>query len=549
MFNKISISTIILAIIFCLALLLRFYKLPDFPVGFHIDEASLGYNAYSFLKTGKDEHGHILPISIDMFGDNRPAGYHYLTIIPVAIFGLNEFATRFSGALFGSVTIFALYYLVLTLFKDKKIALLSAFLLSVTPWHIELSRASAETIVALFFVITGFTYIFKGLFEAKIRNLLIGTLLLFISFFFYHTPRIFVPSFYLFLIALYFHKWKTSNIKYKTILISSFLSLSAIALLLVFVVSGGTGRLRQVSIFSFPETKLVLEEQYREDGTLKVPLIITRIVHNKLVNYSLTYISNYFDYFTGQFLFIKGGNPSWYKIPNMGLLYLIELPFLLFGLIYIFNNKKLEWKIPVFWLIFAPMTAAFTYDDIPNIQRAIVLFPMFEIIIAVGIINFVNFQKKFKYYYIFITSLLLLINFLYFSHQYFVQARSHLTLYRFNGFNTMVRTIMKSYNSYSKIIITKTLGGIYPHVLFYSNYDPKTYQTEGSPKDPDFGGFGNFVFTPQMCPSITGGLKYPTDGPVIYVDNGNCEIQKNKLKHEEIYREDGTRAFIIVYSK
>ena len=56
----------------------------SFPVGFHIDEASLGYNGYSMLKTGKDEHGNRFPLYIDMFGDNRPSGYHYLTIIPIA---------------------------------------------------------------------------------------------------------------------------------------------------------------------------------------------------------------------------------------------------------------------------------------------------------------------------------------------------------------------------------------------------------------------------------------------------------------------------------
>jgi len=41
------------AVIFVLILLfsafLRFYKLADIPRGFYIDEASLGYNAYSFL--------------------------------------------------------------------------------------------------------------------------------------------------------------------------------------------------------------------------------------------------------------------------------------------------------------------------------------------------------------------------------------------------------------------------------------------------------------------------------------------------------------------
>ena len=82
----------------------------SFPVGFHIDEASLGYNGYSMLKTGKDEHGNRFPLYIDMFGDNRPLvplSYDYSD----CFFGLNEFATRLPGAVFGTLTVVAFYFL------------------------------------------------------------------------------------------------------------------------------------------------------------------------------------------------------------------------------------------------------------------------------------------------------------------------------------------------------------------------------------------------------------------------------------------------------
>ena len=47
-----------LVIIGCIALaiMLRFWKLGTIPEGFHPDEAAYGYNAYSILKTGKDEY-------------------------------------------------------------------------------------------------------------------------------------------------------------------------------------------------------------------------------------------------------------------------------------------------------------------------------------------------------------------------------------------------------------------------------------------------------------------------------------------------------------
>jgi len=388
----------LLVLIFFLALFLRFYRLSEFPVGFHIDEASLGYNAYSLLLTGKDDNGQKLPLYIDMFGDYRPSGYHYLTIIPVAVFGLTVFATRFTGAFFGALTIFPIYFFAYLIFKDKRVGILAAFLLSVAPWHVELSRASDEAVVALFFILSGFPLIIKGITE-KVKYIYIGSVIVIISFFFYHTPRVFVPLLFLSFLAALSNFWlRNRSVKFRVGAITCFAMVSLIALLLVYVIKGGTGRFNQVSIFSFPETKLVMQEQVREDGSSGNSPLITRFFHNKPVNFGLTFISNYATYFDGNFLFIKGGLPIWYKIPNMGLIYVVELPFILVGLFYIFKEKNRIYKLPVIWLIIAPVVASLTVDDIPNVNRAIVMFPMLDVIAAFGFIYFFNhYSKKIKY--------------------------------------------------------------------------------------------------------------------------------------------------------
>src|SRR5438067_2332273 len=122
----------LLGIIFLLGLFLRFYKLTSFPVGFHLDEASKGYTAYSMIKTGKDDNNHFLPFYIDVFGDNSPPGYHYLDIPFVATFGLTEFAVRAPGSLFGAFSILACFFLAYALFENRKISLASAFLLAIS---------------------------------------------------------------------------------------------------------------------------------------------------------------------------------------------------------------------------------------------------------------------------------------------------------------------------------------------------------------------------------------------------------------------------------
>src|SRR3990172_10848793 len=103
--KKDLLTWIVLSVIVLFSLFLRVYNLNSIPLGFHIDEASLGYNGYSLLLTGKDENNNKNHLYIDMFGDNRPSGYHYLTELPIKFLGLNELATRLPGAIFGSFTI------------------------------------------------------------------------------------------------------------------------------------------------------------------------------------------------------------------------------------------------------------------------------------------------------------------------------------------------------------------------------------------------------------------------------------------------------------
>src|SRR3989339_1391649 len=93
---------ILLYLIIALSIFLRFWQLGQNPPSLTWDEAAWGYNAYSLGIDGRDEFGRFLPIDyLESFGDFKPPVYAYLDIIPVKIFGLNEFAVRFASAFFG----------------------------------------------------------------------------------------------------------------------------------------------------------------------------------------------------------------------------------------------------------------------------------------------------------------------------------------------------------------------------------------------------------------------------------------------------------------
>lgn len=126
-----------------------FWDLGRSPKGVLVDEASLGFNAYSVLKTGKDEWGEVFPLTLKSFGDYKPAGYIYFAIPFVSIFGLNPLSVRLPSAVGGLFAVVFLYLIIDSLTDDRLFAFFSSYILSTSPWFIYMSRMAWETNLAL----------------------------------------------------------------------------------------------------------------------------------------------------------------------------------------------------------------------------------------------------------------------------------------------------------------------------------------------------------------------------------------------------------------
>lgn len=540
---------LLLFLIFIFAIAVRFIHLSQYPAGFQSDEASVGYNAYSLLLTGKDDNGIKLPLYIDIFGDYRLAGIHYLAILPVKFLGLNEFSTRFFAAFLGALTVIPFYFLAYGIYQNKKIAILSSLVLALTPWSIVFSRATSDGVVAVFFIIFGFAFFTYAMRNNNNILYFISVIILSTSFFFYHTPRIFVPLLFFFITGyLFVSERKRHGDFLKVALV--FLSLTIISFSSIFFIKGGTNRFNQVNIFSSFEANFQLQREIQEDSIAGSNKFVSRFIHNKATNIMYMFTTNYLDYFSGNFLFLKGGLPLWYLIPRAGVLHVAEFPFLLYGIYCLIIRKKWMDKIPLVWMFVAPIVPAITIDDIPNVQRSMVMFPMLDFISVAGFIFFLEkIPKNRQSVVVAVIAIAFFLNVGYFLHQYFFNATVEKPWYRNNGFGEMMQNVKKSYASYDKIIITKYQGATYPLVLFYMQYDPQKYQMEGSPKAKDYGGFGKFLFAPQDCPSVQTSSKTPKVNNILYVDKGDCPMDKSlaQKKIKYVYREDGTKAFRVVY--
>src|SRR3989344_3727144 len=152
--NTKNLQKTILIGILVLAAVLRLYKLGQFPTHLTNDEAALGYNAYSILKTAKDEHGQFMPVIFKSFGDWKPGLYIYATVPFVATLGLNEFSTRAASAVAGIVAVLLGYLIGKNLFS-RRVALLSAVFLTISPWHLQFSRSAWEANFSLTLLLFG----------------------------------------------------------------------------------------------------------------------------------------------------------------------------------------------------------------------------------------------------------------------------------------------------------------------------------------------------------------------------------------------------------
>jgi len=95
-----------IVLILILAAALRLFALDKFPAGLNADEASIGYNAWSLIQTGKDEHSVSWPLVFRSFDDYKPPVYFYLVLPFVKMLGLNIWSVRLPSALLGIASVY-----------------------------------------------------------------------------------------------------------------------------------------------------------------------------------------------------------------------------------------------------------------------------------------------------------------------------------------------------------------------------------------------------------------------------------------------------------
>lgn len=343
-------------------------KFPSVPSGLNRDEAALGYNAFSLLKTGKDEWGKQWPVVFRSFGDYKLAGYIYATVPSVGLFGLNALAVRLPSLLAGIAMIPLAYIFTTSFIPMKRIGVFAAGIQAIAPWALHYSKVAFEANFALMLFVLGLTFVIREAPRCTAKSCL-GILLVFFSLITYNAPLIILP-----VIMLMMLLWKKRPVKSVV-----FLALGVvIAFLLVFP---ATQSKRAITIFSDEGVKTTLMNGRFLAGSN----MFQRIYYSRPVYYSLVVAKQYVSSFHPQFLVIRGGQNPWHQAPGTAHLSWTLYALAILGLLVGWKVFRREDNLLVYGIFFASPLASAITSDAPQATRMLLFFFMMTFFAAVGV--------------------------------------------------------------------------------------------------------------------------------------------------------------------
>ncbi len=517
-----------------LASLIRFYKLDAVPVSMFGDEMDVGYQAYSILKTGNDYYGNSMPLHFHSLAEWRTPLYLYSTVPTVAIFGISPLGVRLPAAFFGVLGVVSFYFLVKIIrenylkIESSNLENIASFMLAISPWHIQYSRAAFEVTELLFLLIAGLYFFLVGFNKSK--YLLLSTIFLALAPWVYSTAKLFVPALVIALVLLF---WKRLR-KLKPLSLSVSLVLYVlISLPLIFSIlfGGGAQRFNYINVFSDPtiEHEIGVAREVDKWGNS----IFSRAFHNKFEVWSEAIVNNFLKSYSTNFLFVDGDLNLRHSIEDMGMFYKIELVALIVGLVYFFS-AKFDKKIKIFllfWLIAGVIPAAITRDGGSHATRLILVLPPFLFLISYGV--WALSKKR-----ILLLSYLLALSVLFvqYQHQFWVHNPSYSERWWHYGWQGAIDVIKSVEDKYDKIVISTADE---PPWIFFAaayKYPPERWQ-QSFPLDNKvmLNGFGEISYIDKFYFGKPVGLELYDWGKVL--DDKTLYLASTKEVRVNLIRE------------
>lgn len=330
--------------------------LSSSPPGLYLDEASIGYNAWTIAHFGVDEHGNGWPLYFQAFGEYKNPVYIYTLVPFVRFLPLTATTVRLPAALFGLIAIAFVTLAAWRITRSRWIALLALALAAFTPWLTQESRLGFE-VVSMVAAIAGALWCLSGEQRSTPTRFAGAGLFLTLAIFAYSTGRVavllFTGAFIVAFARRRFRRWWLTPL---------------------FV---GAGYLL-LGVWALQHPGALTEEfTLRSIASDGAPLgtLIGR------------WAGNYISYFSPDFLFIHGDTNLRHNTGYAGMLPAIAAPLLLLGLVWCWEHRREALpKLVLLCLILGPAAAAAinNYGE-PHSLRAAGMLPFWLLLAVFGL--------------------------------------------------------------------------------------------------------------------------------------------------------------------
>lgn len=349
---------VLFGVVGCALIVRNFWGLSSSPPGLYVDEASIGYNAWTIAHHGVDEYGTHFPLYFTAFGEYKNPLYIYALAPLTALFSLTPYLERVPAALFGLVTCGALCMTVWTVTRSRGIAMFTLLFAATMPWLTLESRVGFE-VSAMVCCLALALLCMSRLRGKHVTWWSAGTgVALAAAIFGYSTARLEVA-----LLAGAFacaYAWPLRPVRRWL----PALCLIGFGYAVLFVWSGNhpgalTARFDLISITADHPTFFVVVQRF---------------------------LSNYIAHFSPQFLLFTGDLNLRHSSGFTGMLSVAMVPFLIGGCVTcLFRFREPLPRFALMGLFIAPVGAALTNQALPHALRSAAMIPFVVVVAAYGV--------------------------------------------------------------------------------------------------------------------------------------------------------------------
>lgn len=470
----------ILILIILLGVILRFYRLTNYPIQLNPDELTQLYDAISIAQTGKDIYKNFMPFIFPSVGDFKPPFYTYVTTLFYFLFGWSEWIIRLPGAIFSALLIPAIYMFALRLTKKRDIALIAAFFTAIAPFEIYFGRKSFENGAGILFSVLGFLLLYKYFENKKKRWLSTASIIFATGMYTYFSHAVVIPLLIISFVLIYRSHFSSRIIQY---LLPIFIFLILVTPLILLILVNPGVRYRSQTVFIVQDR--VLGNQTSLGKINNSPgnfLSVSKITADYIFN-------RYLKQFDPGYLFANGLDLTNQGLLGSGPLLLVQLPFLILGFIFLIRSETLkdERKFIVAWVLLGMLPSALTFED-HSPHRVVVVFTMLNIVSASGLYFFLRWLSQFRRYILYRLILIIIIGFniAFFLQIYFINYSFEKSEFLQYPFKEVAQFMWSEYPNFDSIVFDPQFGDLAPmigvgahyYLAYYGKVPPSKFQNE-----------------------------------------------------------------------